>query len=58
MADKAIHARLTVHDYDTMSKAERKLLKAWLRARLTDFEDDEKYPPESYSRRFTARLFK
>lgn len=55
MADKAIHARLVVHDFPKMTDKERKSFTEWLRKQLSYFENDD---PQAYSDKFTARLFK
>ena len=55
MADKALHARLVVHDFPNMTKKERRDLTSWLRNCLNYFEHDD---PKAYTEKFTARLFK
>lgn len=55
MADKAIHARLVVHDYPNMTASERRDFKSWLRKQLSHFEEDD---PQAYAKKFTARLSK
>lgn len=55
MADHEIHARLVVHDVNTMQPYERKCLVDWLYKLAHDFRTT---PPEEFSRKFTARLFK
>jgi hypothetical protein len=55
MADKAIHARLVVHDYPSMTKKERRDFVSWLRKQLSYFENDD---PSAYAEKYTARLFK
>lgn len=55
MADKAIHARLVVHDLDTMPPIERRRLISWLRSTATMIETT---PQEEFSKKFTNRLWK
>ena len=55
MADKAIHARLVVHDFPNMTRKERRDFTVWLRKQLSYFENDD---PQAYAEKFTARLFK
>lgn len=55
MADKAIHARLVVHNFPGMSKEERKCLIQWMERQLSYLKSDDPYV---YSEKYTARLFK
>lgn len=55
MADKAIHARLVVHNFPGMSQRERKDLIHWMERQLSYFKNDD---PQAYAEKYTARLFK
>lgn len=55
MADKAINARLVVHNINTMKPIEFRRTISWLRSIADDMEIEGK---DAYSNRFTARLFK
>jgi hypothetical protein len=51
-------AKLTVYDWDTMSKKRRSEFLVWLKDRLMDFADDSRLDEPVISKRFTARLMK
>lgn len=55
MADKDIHARLVIFDFDKMTKHARQQLENWLRSKA----DEVRYADQKeYANKYTSRLFK
>lgn len=55
MADHEIHARLVIHDLDTMQPHERKSVIDWLHKLAHNIRTT---PQKDFHRKYTARLFK
>ena len=55
MADKELHARIVIHDIDTMSDEDHKSLINWLHKLAHHMRVMNR---KEYARKFTARLWK